>query len=251
MGRAKKKASKKRAVPVKESKGLVRSTNRKKGTAKKHPYNKGRKDDLSDDQCNEEAIAAVAASRNATALDLQPVVSEDELHEGVSPRFNTAAAALGLNRKQVSAAMVLALGYPTAQAAANAGVVERTIRTWMRSPSFKSFVDELTLASTETVRAEALRQLSAQLRKDGSQKDSEKDIFDWVKLGIGVSGSSRSPKEAAGPASQHIHFHSNENVAESKRGQDDSTLITLQRRVAPLSGSKRRKLAELLRNEDG
>lgn len=82
-------------------------------------------------------------------------------------------------------ALALAEGKTQAQAAAEADVVDRTIRTWLQDPEFSAEVDRLSLMTGVASRAERLRVVKRVIRqkvKDDQFIKTDKDLLDWLKF---------------------------------------------------------------------
>lgn len=78
-----------------------------------------------------------------------------------------------------TAALALANGATQAEAASEAGVTDRTIRTWLDHPTFAEEVDRLSLMTDIASRAERLRIAKRMARKLADTTD--KDLLDWLK----------------------------------------------------------------------
>lgn len=90
--------------------------------------------------------------------------------------------------KREVAALSLAKGATHAEAAADAGVSERTIRNWLAVPEFAQEVDRLSLMVEIASRAHRLRianRVIRQMVKDGETIPTAKDILDWLKYSQG------------------------------------------------------------------
>lgn len=90
--------------------------------------------------------------------------------------------------KRGAAAMALAKGATHIEAAAEAGVSERTIRYWLVVPEFAAEVDRLTLMLEIASRAYRLRianRVIHQFVKQGEPIPTSKDVLDWLKYAQG------------------------------------------------------------------
>lgn len=85
------------------------------------------------------------------------------------------------------AAIALANGYNQRQAAEVAGVVDRTIRTWLAEPEFIEEIDRLSLMTDIAARAERLRIAKRMIREIQEQAEqaetlpTSKDLLDWLR----------------------------------------------------------------------
>lgn len=83
------------------------------------------------------------------------------------------------------AALALAAGKTQKQAAEDADVTDRTIRTWLDDPEFSAEVDRLSVMTDIASRAERLRiakRVVRQMIKDDETVITEKDLLDWLKF---------------------------------------------------------------------
>ncbi len=78
------------------------------------------------------------------------------------------------------AAFALADGLTQAEAAQEAEVTDRTIRTWLQEPEFSAEVDRLTLMTSIATRAARLRIAKRVIARLGATTD--KDLLDWLKF---------------------------------------------------------------------
>lgn len=80
--------------------------------------------------------------------------------------------------------MILAQGYTQAEASAQSGITDRTIRRWLDELEFSVEVDRLSLMVGIASRAERLRiamqVVRQKVRDDGIQ--TERDTLDWLKF---------------------------------------------------------------------
>jgi hypothetical protein len=87
--------------------------------------------------------------------------------------------------KREKAALALAQGHTEAEAAEEAGVIDRTIRHWKCRPEFVAEVDRLSLMVGIASRAERLRiamRVARKRAKDGIEIETKKDLLDWLKF---------------------------------------------------------------------
>jgi len=91
------------------------------------------------------------------------------------------------NKNRSVAAECLALGYTVAEVAERIGVTERTIYRWKADTDFMTEVDQLTLMSGVSLRAERLRIAMRVIRQKVSEEriKTGKDILDWLKYAQG------------------------------------------------------------------
>lgn len=78
-----------------------------------------------------------------------------------------------------AAAIALAEGYTQVEAAAMAGVSDRTLRRWLAQPEFAVEVDKLTLITGIARKAERVKLAKRVIRTIG--ETTEKDLLDWLK----------------------------------------------------------------------
>jgi len=80
-------------------------------------------------------------------------------------------------------ALALAQGYTRQEAAADAGVGERTVYRWLDAPEFSAEVDRLSLMVDIAGRAERVRIAMRVVREKirGDRVDTSKDLLDWLK----------------------------------------------------------------------
>jgi hypothetical protein len=93
-------------------------------------------------------------------------------------------AAFEWTTKKETAALSLAKGETQKEAAAKAGIAERTLRYWLDVPEFSEEVDRLSLMIETASRAYRLRltnRVIHQMVKDGELIKTEKDLLDWLK----------------------------------------------------------------------
>ena len=85
--------------------------------------------------------------------------------------------------KATTVAIALAQGYTQIDAAAQAEVSDRTIRSWLTHPEFSAEVDRLSLMVGIASRAERLRiaQRAIRQRTPGDVAISKADLLDWLK----------------------------------------------------------------------
>ena len=86
--------------------------------------------------------------------------------------------------KANKAALELAQGKTRTEAAATAGISERTLYRWLDDDDFKAEVDRLSLMVDISSRAErmriAMRAVREMVHEDGTV-DTKKDLLDWLK----------------------------------------------------------------------
>lgn len=180
---------------------------------------------------------------------------------GLSSELRSAAMEAGLDRDKIIAAMFLAQGASIVDAAAHAGVTPQTIRNWSnRDVIFVAFLNQLTIAAVSDIKATALREVYRQIKNSPDKALTTKDVFDWVKLAVSVDhaggaerragqGSTTSAGSGVTALHQHLHVHGNANGVSGVH--DNAALLNLGNLSRSLPGEKRRKLADLLRADDG
>lgn len=94
------------------------------------------------------------------------------------------------------AALALAQGRTQREAAEDADVADRTIRTWLQDPEFSAEVDRLTLITSVATRAErlriAMRAVRQAMNDDTGAIATKADILDWLKFVQSETDGSRS-----------------------------------------------------------
>lgn len=121
------------------------------------------------------------ADKKQAAEQKEVIQAEESLDEMVA-----ALKERGMGDMQV-AAHVLGEGYTVKQAAAAAGVDERTIYRWKHDPDFMQMVDTVTLTTGIANKAERVREAKRIVREvkvwrqQHGKPVSEKDILDWLK----------------------------------------------------------------------
>src|SRR5688500_18868681 len=83
-----------------------------------------------------------------------------------------------------TAALALAAGKTQREAAHEAEVTDRSIRSWLNDPEFAAEVDRLTVLTGIASRAERLRiskRIIRQMVKDDQKIKTDKDVLDWLK----------------------------------------------------------------------
>lgn len=88
------------------------------------------------------------------------------------------------DEKRSAAAIALSEGKTQKEAAKEAEVTDRTIRSWLQHPEFGAEVDRLSLMTGIAGRAERLRiakRVVAQLTK-ATKAQTGKDLLDWLKF---------------------------------------------------------------------
>lgn len=82
-------------------------------------------------------------------------------------------------KKATDAAIALANGETREQAAATAGIGERTLYRWLEEAEFAEEVDRLTFLTGIAAKAERVRLAKQVVAKIGFR--TEKDLLDWLK----------------------------------------------------------------------
>jgi hypothetical protein len=97
-------------------------------------------------------------------------------------------AAFEWTKKRETAALSLAKGLTMREAAATAGLGERTLYRLMNEPEFSQEVDRLSLMIEVASRAHRLRianRVIRQMVRDGEAIPTTKDLLDWLKYAQG------------------------------------------------------------------
>ena len=83
-----------------------------------------------------------------------------------------------------NAARGLADGKTQQQVADECGINRKTVQRWLQDPEFSYAVDELTILTGISLRAERLRitkRIIRQMVKDDQEIKTEKDVLEWLK----------------------------------------------------------------------
>ena len=227
---------------------------KKTGGQKKHNENKDRKGDHTHD---DEIVAEAESKLKAMRTEVLPVETLDPTASisgtGLSDNVTRAAVAAGLTKNKIVAATVLASGNSIKMAAAEAGVAATTVRSWKKQLPFRAFLNELTIGLVDEAKGESIRHLFQQLRNDPDKIMSEKDIYDWVKLGLQVGGQAGGGGRMGGAPSasilhQHVHLHGED--AGNHRDADDALLVNLKNATSDIEGAKRRQISKILQQTE-
>jgi hypothetical protein len=85
--------------------------------------------------------------------------------------------------KTSKAAVLLANGYTQAEAGAEVGVTDRTIRTWLDHQEFAHEVDKLTLLVGFAQKVERLRLTNRMIRQLSQRnRPTSRDLLDWMRF---------------------------------------------------------------------
>ena len=108
---------------------------------------------------------------------------------GQSDSFRDLSAEIGVespvrwDEQHNLAAVALAEGKTQKEAAAEAGITDRTLRNWLQNIQFSAEVDRLSIICGAASKAERLRIAKRVVRQkcQGELVETDKDILDWVK----------------------------------------------------------------------